>query len=277
MDYENIKITQHALRVLEPLRVLKLTLNGRRLNEGWRYYHWPVYTQIQIKVHFKQIVVFSRNISISFPFHFAPSENSLKLILMWLPEKWWRLIAAEIQASFWIAWEFSTKTTQSAIRTMSSSPHWCRTAWGLGSVHLLPYLQHCFPSPSLTQNCMRAGVRALVTISTGLFYLSLTNIELHEGRGEERQGQLMHEEGLVDLDGLGLHHGLHDEDHLHHLGQQVGVADVVLGAHHHDQQLQDGPRARVCQNIRHVTVNKREKNLTNGKGQAVLSARTSGM
>ena len=148
---------------------------------------------------------------------------------------------------------------------------------GQGQCTCYHYLQHYFPSPSLTQNCMRAGVSALVIISTGLFYLSLTNIELHEGRGEERQGQLMHEEGLVDLDGLGLHHGLHDEDHLHHLGQQVGVADVVLGAHHHNQQLQDGPRAWVCQNIRHVTVNKREKNLTNGKGQAVLSARTSGM
>ena len=106
---------------------------------------------------------------------------------------------------------------------------------------------------------MRAGVGALATISTGLFSLSLTDIELHEGRGEEGQGQLMHEEGLVDLDGLGLHHGLHDEDHLHHLGQQVGVADVVLGAHHHDQQLQDRPCARVCQNIWHVTVNKGEK------------------
>ena len=66
VDYENIKITQHALRV-RTFRVLKLTLNGGRLKEGWRYDHWPVYTQIQIKVHFKQIVVFSRHIFISFP------------------------------------------------------------------------------------------------------------------------------------------------------------------------------------------------------------------
>lgn len=67
-------------------------------------------------------------------------------------------------------------------------------------------------------------------------YIELTSVELHEGRDQlfDRQWVVLHHfrESLSSR----LHSRVGDKQHLHQLGDKVGVPDVVLAANEHHQE-----------------------------------------
>ena len=82
--------------------------------------------------------------------------------------------------------------------------------------------------------------------------LFLTSVELHESWDQLIDGDRVVLHHLEEALGAGLHRRVGDEQHLHQLGDQVRVADVVLTADEDDQEGHDVLSARLVQHLRRV-------------------------
>lgn len=84
---------------------------------------------------------------------------------------------------------------------------------------------------------------------------TLTGVELHECGDQLVDGERVVLHHLEEALGAGLHRWVGDEQHLHQLGDQVGVADVVLTADEHNQEGHDVLSAGLVQHLRRVPDN----------------------
>lgn len=80
----------------------------------------------------------------------------------------------------------------------------------------------------------------------------LTCVKLHEGRDKliDWQGVVLYH--LKEALGARLNCWVSNKQHLHQLGNQVGVSDVVLTADKHHQEGHDVLSAWLIQNLRRI-------------------------
>lgn len=92
-------------------------------------------------------------------------------------------------------------------------------------------------------------VFCLFVCFVGLIQAEPTRVELHEGGDQLFDGQRVVLHHFRESLSTRLDSRVGDEQHLHQLGNKVGVPDVVLAADEHHQKGDDVLDARLIQNL----------------------------